>query len=140
MVLKIVLNSLVLVFCTVFVSAQESIELVAQKLEKALVQKDTVVLKKLLHDDLGYGHSNGWVENKKEIIENLVSGKMQYKSIHSELPVWKQTGDMVTLRTKSQIEFIVNGKEGKLDLFVLQVWHKAGDEWKLVARQSTKLN
>ena len=130
----------VLVFCSAFVAAQESIERVAQKLENALVQKDTVVLKKLLHDDLGYGHSNGWVENKTELIENLVSGKMQYTSIHSESPAWKQTGEMVTLRTKSIIEFIVNGKEGKLDLFVLQVWKKEGNEWKLVARQSTKLN
>jgi hypothetical protein len=138
--MKKVLTAWVLVFCVAFVSAQESIELVAQKLDMALVQKDTVVLKKLLHDDLGYGHSNGWVENKTEMIENLVTGKMQYTSIQSESPVWKQTGDMVTLRTKSKIEFIVNGKEGTLDLFVLQVWKKEGNEWKLVARQSTKLN
>lgn len=140
MVLKKLLTALFLVSCFAFVSAQESIEGTAQKLEKALVQKDTVALKKLLHDDLGYGHSNGWVENKTEVIENLVSGKMQYTSIQSESPVWKQTGDMVIVRTKSKIEFIVNGKEGKLDLFVLQVWKKEGNEWKLVARQSTKLN
>ena len=140
MVLKKLLTALFLVSCFAFVSAQESIEWTAQKLEKALVQKDTVALKKLLHDDLGYGHSNGWVENKTEVIENLVSGKMQYTSIQSESPVWKQTGDMVIVRTKSKIEFIVNGKEGKLDLFVLQVWKKEGNEWKLVARQSTKLN
>ena len=138
--MKKFLTTLVLVCSVAFVSAQEPFGPFVQKLENALVQKDTVVLKKLLHDDLGYGHSNGWVENKHEIIENLVSGKMQYKSIHSESPAWKQTGDMVTLRTKSQIEFIVNGKEGKLDLFVLQVWQKSGDEWKLLARQSTKLN
>jgi hypothetical protein len=140
MALKKILITLFLASCFAFVSAQESIELAAQKLEKALVQKDTLALKNLLHDDLGYGHSNGWVENKHEIIENLLTGKMQYKTIQSGSPEWKQTGDMVTIRMKSQIEFIVNGKEGKLDLFVLQVWKKEGNEWKLLARQSTKLN
>ena len=120
--------------------AQDSFIEMTQKLEKALVKKDTVILRSILHDDLGYGHSNGWVETKQQVMENLVSGKMQYKSIVSESPVWKQTGDLVTLRTKSIIEFVVNGKEGKLDLFVLQVWKKEGSEWKLLARQSTKLN
>ena len=54
------------------------------KLDKALVQKDTVTLKQLLHKDLSYGHSNGWVENRNEVIKNLVQGKLTYKKIETK--------------------------------------------------------
>ena len=33
-----------------------------QQLDKALLQKDETVLKSILHKDLGFGHSNGWIQ------------------------------------------------------------------------------
>lgn len=131
---------LVASLCVQILSAQESVEMTWQRLEKAMMEKDTVTLRSVLHEDLTYGHSNGWTETKKEMIQNLVSGKMQYSLIVSQSPVWKQTGDVVTLKTQSEIAYVVNGKEGQLKLFVVQVWKKENETWKLLVRQSTKLN
>ena len=35
-----------------------------QKLDKALLEKDSLVLAAVLHKDVSYGHSNGWVQTK----------------------------------------------------------------------------
>jgi hypothetical protein len=122
------------------VLAQLPIAEETKQLEKAMLEKDTVTLHQLLHPDLIYGHSNGWVETKTELLQNLASGKMHYSSIFSEEPEFKRTGDVISVRTKSRIAFVVNEKAGELDLFVVQVWKKEIDGWKLLVRQSTRLN
>ena len=61
------------------------------KLDKALIAKDTVVLKQLLHKDITYGHSNGWVETKTDVIKDLVSGKLAYDKIESRGIKWTVT-------------------------------------------------
>lgn len=111
----------------------------AAKLEKALVAKDTVTLKQLLHKNLSYGHSNGWVQSKEEVVKDLVSGKIIYEKMESRDPQWTTGSDWATLRTTTDLNFLMDGKEGVLKLHVLQVWMKTNKGWQLLARQSTKL-
>ena len=124
----------------VFLFAQDEIVQTAGRLEKALKEKDSVALMSLLHTDLIYGHSNGWTESRSEMIRNIISGKIQYRNIISDEHECRQTGDLITIKMKSRIGFTVDNKEGELDLFVIQVWKKEGEEWKLLVRQSTRLN
>jgi hypothetical protein len=122
------------------VSAQTSfLKDAAVKLDKALVQKDTVILKQLLHNDVSYGHSNGWVETKTNIIKNLYNGKLAYKKIDHKDVKWTAGPDWATARSTDEIEYILDGKPATLKLHVLHVWLKTGRGWQLVARQSTKL-
>jgi len=51
--------------------------------DHALVAKDSAALKKGTHHQLLYGHSNGWVETKRELIDDLYNGKISYKGITS---------------------------------------------------------
>ena len=111
----------------------------AAKLEKALVAKDTVTLKQLLHKNLSYGHSNGWVQSKEEVVKDLMSGKIIYEKMESRYPQWTTGSDWATLRTTTDLNFLMDGKEGVLKLHVLQVWMKTNKGWQLLARQSTKL-
>jgi hypothetical protein len=111
----------------------------ALKLDVALVKKDTVTLNQLLHKDLSYGHSNAWVENKNEVISHLVTGKLVYKKIKSKDHQWRTGKDWATLRTKTEIEYVLDGKDGSLELHVLQVWLKTNKGWQMLARQSTKM-
>jgi len=109
------------------------------KLDKALIAKDTITLKQLLHKDLSYGHSNAWVETKEELIKDLFSGKLSYNKIDSKDFIWTSSKDWATVRTTSAINFVLDGKEGELQLHVMQCWLKKNKGWQLVARQSTKL-
>jgi hypothetical protein len=109
------------------------------KLDNALVKRDTIILKQLLHKDLTYGHSNGWVESKEELIKDLYSGKLEYNSIESSEYLWKTGSDWASVRSKAKVEYVMDGKKGELNLHVLQVWLKTNKGWQLVARQSTKI-
>jgi len=109
------------------------------KLDKALIAKDTNVLKQLLHKDLSYGHSNGWVETKADVIKDLVNGKLAYNKINTNNTTWTITNTVATMRNSSDINFELDGKPGELHLHVFQVWLKTNKGWQLLARQSTKL-
>src|ERR1043165_6731701 len=54
-----------------------------QKLDKALLQKDEVILKSVLHKDVSYGHSNGWIQSKDDILHDFKSGKLTYIKIEN---------------------------------------------------------
>lgn len=111
----------------------------AAKLDRALVAKDTITLKQLLHKDVTYGHSNAWIETKEDIIKDLTSGKLVYHKIESRDTKWKVTNDLASVRSTAAIDFILDGKPGTLQLHVLQMWLKTNKGWQLIARQSTKI-
>ena len=48
-------------------------------LDKALMEKDSIALSKLLHNKVSFGHSNGWVQMGKEVWNDLAIGKLMYK-------------------------------------------------------------
>jgi hypothetical protein len=109
------------------------------KLDRALVQKDTGTLKQLLHKDLSYGHSNGWVENRNEVIKNLVQGKLTYKKIETKEHKWMAGNDWASVRFTMEMKGELDGKPLELMMHVLQVWLKTNRGWQLMARQSTKI-
>ena len=59
--------TIILFFISWIVVAQvDSVELknAMQKLDKALLEKDSLILAAVLHKEVSYGHSNGWVQTK----------------------------------------------------------------------------
>ncbi len=109
------------------------------KLEVALVKKDTGTIKKLLHPNVTYGHSNGWVQNKSEVTADLAKGKLSYLKIVSRNLKWQAAKDWASVRSTSSISYRLDGKESEMELHVLQVWVKTNKGWQLFARQATKI-
>jgi hypothetical protein len=110
-------------------------------LDKALVSKDEKTLVQLLHPEVSYGHSNGWVQNKTDIINDLKSGKLIYDKLEStNVNIVAINNNWATVRTSTN----ATGRSTsiptfELKLHVLQVWLKTKTGWQLLARQSTKL-
>ena len=107
----------------------------------ALLRRDTVVLKKLLSNDLSYGHSNGWVQKKSDVIGDLYNGKIIYKKIDLSkrfeiVGIGKNTA---SVRMTAEIDLEMNGKPLEVKLSVLQVWVWKNKHWELFARQSVKI-
>jgi hypothetical protein len=109
------------------------------KLDKALIEKDSIALKQLLHTDAGYGHSNGWVQTKKDVLQDSRTGYLVYKSLTNEQVNINVNEKWASARTTTKAAGSRDGKDFDLTLHVLQVWIKTKNGWKLVARQSTKL-
>ena len=109
-------------------------------LDRAMLQKDTVALVKLLHTNVTYGHSNGWVETKPDVIRDLQTGYLVYDKLDaSDMKIMAGEG-WASVRMKLNAKGKVNNKDFDLQLHVLQVWKRVKKGWQLIARQSTKVN
>jgi hypothetical protein len=110
-----------------------------QKLDKALMAKDETVLKDLLHNNISFGHSNGWIQSKTDILGDFKSGKLTYNKIeNTKISIVSITDKWATTTTATNAEGVVNGNAFKLTLHVMQVWMKTKKGWQLFARQSAK--
>jgi hypothetical protein len=131
----------VLFFISVTSSSQSSfLKEAAAKLDKALVTKDTTALKQVLHKNLTFGHSNGWVETRDDVLKDVASGKLAYIKINYSDENWINTKDVATMRATSNVQILSpEGKPTDLKLHVLLVWLKTNKGWQLLARQTTRL-
>ena len=110
-----------------------------QKLDRALVQKDEPVLQKLLHKDVCYGHSSGWIQTKTDVFNDFSTGKLTYNKIEtSNTKILTINKQRATVKMDMNAEGIVNGNSFSLSMYVMQVWLKTSKGWQLLARQSGK--
>lgn len=90
-----------------------------------------------IDDSLSYGHSNGWIENKKEFLSDLGS-KIVYHS-YKEDSIHVSAGSKVAhARFVADVDATLNGTRMQFHLRVLEVWVKEDKNWKLFARQAIK--
>jgi len=112
---------------------------IMQKLDRALLQKDEDVLKSVLHKDVSYGHSNGWIQSKSDIMNDFKSGKLTYNKIeNNSSAIVNISKKYATVKTNTNAEGVVNGTAFKLTLHIMQFWIKTKKGWQLIARQSAK--
>ncbi len=110
-----------------------------QKLDKALLQKDEMTLQSVLHKELSFGHSNGWIQSKNDILNDFKSGKLTYSNIeNNSSAIVNISKKYATVKTNTNAEGVVNGTAFKLTLHVMQFWIKTKKGWQLIARQSAK--
>lgn len=109
-----------------------------EQLRKAMVDADSVMLDNLTMDELSYGHSGGHVDDKKEFVQKITSGKSDFISINLSEQTITLSGKTAVVRHKLNAFTNDNGKPGEVHLLVLLVWQKTDGKWKLLARQAVK--
>ena len=109
-----------------------------KEFHQALVNKNTASINQQTDKALSYGHSNGWVETKKELIEHLESGYMEYNSFREDSIKVEVNGNVGHARFIADINATMSGKEFMFQLRVLEVWVKKGKRWVLFARQAVR--
>lgn len=129
-------------FLFVAVFAQQSNEqkliLAMQEFHQALVNKNTVSINQQTDKAMSYGHSNGWVETKAEMMKNLETGFISYSSYKEDSIVVNMNGNMANVRFIADIGATLNGTAAVYHLKVLEVWVKKGKRWLLFGRQAVK--
>jgi ketosteroid isomerase-like protein len=122
-------------------SAQKHEKDVAAAVESfrtAVVNADGAALEKLLADNLSYGHSDGHVEGKRELITKLSDGTYDFVTMELTDQTIRITDNIAVVRNKLDGKTADNGKPNEAHLYVLMVWQKAKGGWKLLARQAVK--
>lgn len=110
-------------------------------LDSALIKVKHDQLRSLLHPKLSLGHSNGLIENKSELLEHLQSGYLKYFKIESldkpEVLTYKK---LATVRRYIKVKGELQQTAFEVKLRVLETWLREKSVWRLLNRQSTKVN
>lgn len=117
---------------------KEKLTTTVKEFHQALVKKNIVSINQQTDKALSYGHSNGWVETKAEILKNLETGYMSYLSFKEDSLKVEVNGNVAHARFIADIGASLNGNNGNYHLKVLEVWVKKGKRWLLFARQAIK--
>lgn len=135
------LFTIVLFFTSLVVAAQtaeEKLVTTIKEFHQALVKKNTVSIIQQTDKAVSYGHSNGWVETKAEMINNLETGYLTYRSFKEDSLRVTINGNVAHARFIADIEATLNQKDSQFHLKVLEVWVKKGKRWLLFARQAVR--
>ena len=128
-------------FLVAFASAQtdeEKLVTTLKEFHQALVNKNTVCISQQTDKAVSYGHSNGWVENKTDIIKDLETGYISYQGFKEDSITVAINGNMANVRFVADITATMKATTTTFHLKVLEVWVKKGKRWVLFARQAVK--
>ena len=132
---------ILLLVSTVFANAQteeEKLISTMKEFHRALVQKNTVSINQQTEKSLSYGHSNGWVQNKNDIIKDFETGLISYQTYKEDSVQVSMSGNFANIRFIADINTTLRGNAISNHLKVLEVWVKKGKRWLLFARQAVK--
>ncbi|MGU3359978.1 nuclear transport factor 2 family protein [Methylobacterium sp. M6A4_1b] len=115
------------------------VEAAVDALTRAMLAADGTALEALVLDGLSYGHSSGAVQDKAAFVEALTSRRSQFPTITLTNRSASVVGDDAVVRHVFDGETVANGKTVPVHVGVLQVWHREGGRWRLLARQAFKL-
>jgi len=104
----------------------------------ALEKRNIVSINQQTDKALSYGHSNGWVETKTGMLDNLKSGYLKYNSFAMDSLSFSINGNMASARFVADINVAMKGTAATYHLKVLEVWVKKSNRWVLFARQAIK--
>ena len=119
-------------------SDEEKLTTTLKEFHQALVAKNTVSINQQTDKALSYGHSNGWVQTKADIIKDFETGYISYSSFKEDSITVLMNGNMANVRFVADITATMKATTANFHLKVLEVWVKKGKRWVLFARQAVK--
>lgn len=138
--MKFVITILLLSASLLCAAQTDEVKLIAtvKEFHRALVNKNTVSINQQTDKALSYGHSNGWVENKTELLKNLETAYISYQDYKEDSISVLINGTMANVRFVADITATMKASTQTYHLRVLEVWVKKGKRWVLFARQAVK--
>jgi len=119
--------------------SRDKVKIVMKEFHQALVKKDTATINRLTHVNLSYGHSNGLIETKAEILKNNISRYLDYNSFKEDSINIVVTGNVAYARFTADINSSRAGNPPAAShLKVMEVWIMEKKQWLLLARQAVK--
>lgn len=109
-----------------------------EALRKAMVDSDSAKLYALTSPLLSYGHSGGHIDDQRQFVEKIVSGKSDFVSIQLTEQTISISKKTAIVRHKLDAVTNDSGKPGEVHLWVLLVWQLEAGKWRLLARQAVK--
>jgi len=106
-------------------------------LRNALINKDSIAMEDVLASDVTYGHTNGLIQTKAQLIRSVISREQDYKNIIPSDMAIRIYDNTAVVTMKSAVSMTYQGKPLNMDMYITLVWVQK-NKWQLVARQSVK--
>jgi hypothetical protein len=105
---------------------------------QAMVGDDAAArLARLLSDDLYYGHSGGYWDDRSSYLEKVAEGAIRYDVVEPRVRSATWLGqDALLVHGDVLIEAVINGTHRSMTSIYMVVWRREGDGWKLVGHQT----
>lgn len=138
---------LTILFCLFFVfgfsqtysKKEKALLIQVSKLDSLMENNDFKILE-LFSDDVSFGHSNGWIQNKDDFKKDFESGKVKYQSVkQTELKELKLKNKFANIRRNIAVKGLYKNEIFEMKLSVLEFWIRQKGMWKLWSRQSVGL-
>lgn len=117
---------------------EEKLITTLKEFHQALVNKNTISINQQTDKAVSYGHSNGWVQTKADLIKDFETGYISYGSFKEDSISVTINGTMANVRFVADISATMKGATNSYHLKVLEVWVKKGKRWVLFARQAVR--
>lgn len=104
-----------------------------------LIHRRADSLDRVLDERIQYIHSNGWVQNKKEILDDMWTGKLVYQRVTIKDASVRVYGKAAVVTGTGTFEGINNGTAFNLELRYTEVYVLSDAGWKLVSRHSNRM-
>ena len=126
-------------FSQTYSKKEKALLIQVSKLDSLMENNNSKILE-LFSDDVSFGHSNGWDQNKDDFKKDFESGKVKYQSVkQSELKELKFKNKFASLRRIIAVKGLYKDETFKMKLSVLEFWIRQKGIWKLWSRQSVSL-
>jgi ketosteroid isomerase-like protein len=143
MIKKLFFTAIIVLASSSLISAQSKDETdvakAVDKLKIAMIEGNKADLENIAMDKLSYGHSGGHVDDKKEFVEKLASGKSDFVTIELTDQTISISNNIAVVRHKLNATTNDGGKPAEVHLLVLLIFQKDHKQWKLLARQAVKV-
>jgi hypothetical protein len=106
---------------------------------QALVDSDVAALREIFADGLRYGHANGEVHAKEELLGLLGSGRIDYRAIRVEEVDTRELAGTLVVTGRQAVDVRAGGRDVTSRAVFTAVYAREDGAWKLVAYQSAPL-
>jgi ketosteroid isomerase-like protein len=135
---KLITLLVFLCFKNIF-AQQQQVQEAVNALHKAMVDADSVKLRKLTATKLMYVHSGGALDDQNIFVTKITSGKSDFVSIDITDVQIVTEGKTAAIRFTFKAATNDGGKPAEVNLRIMQTWYKHKGNWILLARHAIKI-
>lgn len=121
-------------------AANDSLEVLQlhEKKFEWMILENLDSLDALLAEDVLYVHSNGWVETKEEVLENIGTAHLSYHRVDIQSQSARIYGQTAIVTGLATFSVALDGNPITLDLLYSETYHRLRGQWKMVHRHACR--
>ena len=104
---------------------------------QALHQADPTPLREIYADDYALVTPSGVIRSKEEQINDLISGRVQYRKIETINRTIRVYDDVAIVSSREKYDILQEGQQIGGDIFFTRTYKRFGTVWRLIATQGT---